>query len=199
MKKITTIFLAAITLVLAGCVVTSLEPYYSAKDLVFEPALLGDWVAGSNSDGVEIWKFDQSGPLTYHFTDIKNDSAQLMGMHAFKLDGQLFLDIDVNSTNQDIAPIPQHFLMKVKQTAPTLQLASLNNDWLKAMLEKTPNAVAHHLVKAGDSPNDTRVLMTGSTEDLQKFIRQYVTNRDAWNDDFVLPRQYSPAAAPSVK
>ena len=37
-------------LFLAGCVVTSIYPYYTDKDLVSDPALVGEWVEASKTN-----------------------------------------------------------------------------------------------------------------------------------------------------
>src|SRR5580700_7391306 len=99
MKKLTNSLLAAAAVLLAGCVVTSVCPFYTVKDVTSEPALLGDWIKQTNNNGDEIWRFDSSEGQAYRFTIIKPDSATVMEAHAFKLDGQLFLD--VASMNQD--------------------------------------------------------------------------------------------------
>jgi hypothetical protein len=42
MKRIIFRCLIPVAALLAGCVVTSVYPFYTQKDLVFEPALVGD-------------------------------------------------------------------------------------------------------------------------------------------------------------
>jgi len=172
--------MGAAAVLLAGCVVTSVCPFYTAKDVVFEPALLGDWIAETNSAGNEIWKFDQGEDLAYRFTIIKPDTASVMEAHAFKLDGQLFLD--VASLEQDYHVIPPHYLLKVNQVAPTLRLSQLDNDWLKDLVTKKPAVIRHHLVKSGDKADDVRVVLTADTSELQKFVRANLKTEGAWAD-----------------
>ena len=182
--------MGAAAVLLAGCVVTSVSPFYTAKDLGFEPALLGDWISETNTNGNEIWKFDRSGDLSYRFTIIKPDSASVMEAHAFKLDGQLFLD--VASMNTDISIIPPHFLLKMNQTTPTLRLSQLNHDWLKELLAKKPSTLSHHLIKQGEKADDVRVVLTGETVELQKFVRANLKTEGAWADT-ELPREARPS------
>jgi hypothetical protein len=108
MKKITFGLLVAAAAILAGCVVTSVCPFYTEKDLVSEPALVGDWIKeGKNAADYEVWKFEKSAARAYRFTLIEADKATVMEAHAFKLQGQLFLDIA--SIDQDIHAIPPHY------------------------------------------------------------------------------------------
>jgi hypothetical protein len=172
--------MGAAAVLLAGCVVTSICPFYTAKDLVFEPALLGDWIAETNSAGNEVWRFDAAGDLAYRFTIIKPDSATVMEAHAFKLEGQLFLD--VASLEKDYHVIPPHFLLKVNQTAPTLRMSELDHDWLKDLVTKKPDLIRHHFVKGGDKPEEERVVLTADTQELQKFVLANLKTQGAWQD-----------------
>ena len=60
MRKNTIVLLAAMAVLLGGCLVTSVAPFYTAKDLVFEPALVGDWVENGKDADHEVWKFGRS-------------------------------------------------------------------------------------------------------------------------------------------
>src|SRR3954465_12861471 len=105
--KNTPLFLfTAMTAVFSGCVVTSVAPYYTEKDLIFEPALVGNWIKpadNTNSDD-EVWKFEKKGESSYRFTWITEEKAVLMDAHAFKLQGQLF--VDLASLERDWNTIP---------------------------------------------------------------------------------------------
>lgn len=109
MKPCTIVSLAAAAVVLAGCVVTSVSPYYTHADLVYEPGLAGNWISAKG--GSEVWKFEQSDAKAYRFTRIEERKATVMEAHTFKLEGQLLLD--VFSLEQDIQVIPAHYLLKV--------------------------------------------------------------------------------------
>lgn len=191
MKKIAFFALVAIAGLLAGCVVTSVCPFYAENDLVFEPALIGDWIKPGNDSEREIWKFENSGDAAYRFTLIEERKATVMEAHTFKLQGQLFLDIA--SIDQDIHVIPPHYLLKVSRLSPDLQMAELNNDWLKDLLTKDPAAIPHHLVKSGDKPEDLRVVLTADTPELQKFVLSHLNTDGAWKDSFVLTHEPPPA------
>jgi hypothetical protein len=190
MKKITFVLLAAAAAILAGCVVTSVCPFYTEKDLVFEPALVGDWIKeGKNAADYEVWKFEKSAALAYRFTLIEADKATVMEAHAFKLQGQLFLD--VASIEQDTHVIPPHYLLKVSQVMPALRMSELNHDWLKGLVGKEPNAIPHYLVRSGDKPDDRRVVLTANTAELQEFVLKHLKTEDAWKDSFEMKHTQS--------
>jgi hypothetical protein len=190
MKKITFGLLVAAAAILAGCVVTSVCPFYTEKDLVFEPALVGDWIKeGKNAADYEVWKFEKSAARAYRFTLIEADKATVMEAHAFKLQGQLFLDIA--SIDQDIHAIPPHYLLKVSQVTPALRMSELNHDWLNGLLGKEPNAIPHHLVRSGDKPDDRRVVLTANTAELQEFVLKHLKTEDAWKDSFEMKHTQS--------
>ena len=78
-----------------------------------------------------------------------------MEVHAFKLQGQLFLD--VFSKEQDYHVIPPHYLLKVSHLTPTLRMSELNDEWLNELLLKNPGALRHQGVKTGNKPEDRRI------------------------------------------
>ena len=64
-KKSRWIFLAAALVLLSGCIVTSVCPFYTEKDTVFESALVGDWVRELKDSPAEVWKFEPLGSGAY--------------------------------------------------------------------------------------------------------------------------------------
>ncbi len=184
MKHLTAVLLGVATAALAGCVVTSVYPFYTEKDLFFEPALVGDWIRQTTDSDHELWKFEKSGDLAYRFTLIETSRATVTEAHTFKLQGQLF--IDVASIEQDYHVIPPHYLLKVTQVTPTLRMSELSEDWLKALLTQKPNTIPHHFVKIGDKPDDLRVVLTADTPELQAFVLKQLKTPSAWKDRFAL-------------
>ena len=122
MKTLSFALLIVAAALLTGCVITSVCPFYTEKDLVFEPALVGNWIKQGKDADDEVWKFEKSQDLAYRFTLIESRKATVMEVHAFKLQGQLFLD--VFSMEQDYQVIPPHYLLKVAQLTPTLRMSS---------------------------------------------------------------------------
>jgi hypothetical protein len=184
-----------IIVMLCGCIVTSVCPFYKQTDVVFEPALVGDWAKKVTDAEDEVWKFEKNEDASYRFTLIEDRKATVMQAHAFKLQGQLFLDLF--SLERDVHVIPPHYLLKVDHLAPTLRMYELNNDWLKMLLAKDPASIQHHIVRYGDNADDWRVVLTANTGQLQAFVIKHLANKDAWKDEFELRPRSTGAAARS--
>jgi hypothetical protein len=171
---------------LTGCIATSIHPFYTSKDVVFEPGLLGQW---TNTEANQRWAFQRAGAEAYHLIYVSEEGkTNLATAHLFKLNGQSFLDFVSAEPECEVLPppAPSHFLLRVTQLAPSVKLALLNHDWLKNSLEKDPKLLRHALV--GDKPDDTRVVLTGETPELQQFLRAHLETAQAWQDPFELKR-----------
>jgi len=189
MKRIAWVLLAAAAVWLGGCVLTSVYPYYSEKDVVFEPALAGDWLHHAKDAPDELWEFwADSGARSYSFMRVepRNATTQIMDAHLFKLQGQLFLDIATRE--QDYQLIPSHYLLKVSRIAPTLRVSLLDHQWFQSLLATNPAAIRHHFVKTGDKPEERRVVLTADTAELQDFIVRHLKTEGMWQESFELTR-----------
>jgi hypothetical protein len=191
MKKL--IFpLVAASMVLSGCLVTSVYPFYAEKDITFNKALLGRWTNAKEAG--EHWKFDRDGEKSYQLTYSNDNSTSVMQAHMFKLGGQTFLDLFTTET-KDIQPppIPAHFLLRADLSSPSIGLTPLNYDWLTKWLEKNPKDLRHHIIRTGENPDDTRLVLTADTAELQQFIVKHLKTEDAWKEGLELKRDASTA------
>lgn len=196
MKKIALAVMVAAAGILAGCVVTSVYPFYTSKDLVFDQALVGEWSKSSPSDN-ERWKFEPDGDQAYKVTYTSDDKPSAMRGHLFKLEGQTFLDLFPEDVKDETLPppIPSHMLLRVLEVTPTLRMAPLNFKWLSELLEKDPKALRHHLTPEGGKPDDRRLVLTADTQELQRFVIKHLKTEAAWEDAFELQRVKAKSAA----
>lgn len=183
MKK--TMFALASGLLLTGCVVTSVHPFYSRKDVSFEPSLVGQW---TNTQSNESWSFAKQESDAYHLIYVSDGKTNLATAHFFKLNSQSFLDFVSADSECEVLPppVPSHLLLRVTKISPTLRLAPLNHDWLKGLIEKNPKILHHEWVDG--KADDGRVVLTGETEELQQFLSKNLNSEDAWKDSFELQR-----------
>jgi len=198
MKKLIVMLLVSGVALLTGCLVTSVYPFYQQKDLAFEPALLGEWT--NSKEPAERWKFEPESTNAYRFTYTSEGKDYGMRAHFFKLGENAFLDMFTTeeSPNAEPPPIPSHFLFRVFQTSPNPKLAPLNYDWLKELLNKEPTAVRHHFIADEEKPDDTRLILTADTAELQKFILKHLKTEAVWKDGVELNRGSSaPKANPA--
>jgi hypothetical protein len=193
MKKQLFAMAAASAAILTGCVLTSVHPFYTSNDVVFEPSLVGQWTNGQQAN--ERWTFEKEGQNSYLLTYVVGDDTSVVQAHLFKLSGQMFMDIagQEQEWKTQPPPTPSHLLLRVTQLSPTVQMVPLNHDWLKALLEKDPRVLHHELIK-GPKPEDSRVVLTGETAELQAFLRKNLKNDEAWKDGFELKRDRTRAS-----
>ena len=180
MKKNLIPIIGAVAVLLAGCVVTSVYPYYQAKDLVFEASLLGDWVSADNKDKPgEFFRVEKLGEKTYCATAFTADQTNSFILHLFRLNRQLFLD--TCPTNHSLDHVPVHQISKVMRLQPEIETADLEYKWLAELLGKNPEAIRHVTVRDKEGENkDERIVLTADTAELQKFILKHLNNTNAW-------------------
>jgi hypothetical protein len=181
MKKLAVWVVVGIGLAMAGCVVPSVYPFYTEKDLTFDPALIGTWAdVDRKPDNKETWTFEQANGQSYKFLMLDTASTNEFTAHLFKLKDDLFLDCQLKQPNGDT--IPPHYLLRVLQIQPTLKLSTLKSDWVRDYLAQNPNTLRHTL--AADDPPDTNtihVVLTADTKDLQKFILKHLKTEGAFD------------------
>ncbi len=190
MKKTFLLATMGLSLALAGCVVTSVYPFYTAKDVVFEPALLGTWVESApDSKSEDTWTFAKGDGQEYKLTIGSDAKGDVYEATLFKLKGHLFLDLFRAKSEGD--GIPPHMLIHVAQIQPSLKMASLKYDWLKQLVEKNPRAIRHVKIKEKDSNGkvDYRVVLTAGTHELQRFVRKHLKTAEAWDSGGEMKRQ----------
>jgi len=180
------IFIAAAALFAAmlfftGCVVTSIYPYYSDRDLVFDPALVGNWVeADKTNDTAACVRIEPAGEKSYRATVFDTNETNSTDVALFRLKQQLF--IDSCPTNRSLDFVPVHQVSKVTQLGPVLETANLNYDWLAKLLEKNPKAIRHMVLRDNPGDEHPRIVLTADTKELQRFILKYLNNTNAWEE-----------------
>lgn len=97
MRVISILLVLVITAFLIGCVpVDSLNPIYTDKDVIFEPALVGTWV-GQNPDEGDL-RITRAGDNAYQLVMNERESGSwlkesVFDAHLVSLGGQKFFDV----------------------------------------------------------------------------------------------------------
>lgn len=177
--------------VLAGCVVTSVYPYYTERDVVFDPGLAGVWAErGSTNAAGENWKFERAEGQAYKLTvrDADKDKPSEFAAHLFKLKGHRFIDAMPLAGPDDF--IPPHYLLKVTRLGPELEMSLMDFNWLKQLLREKPATLRHIWIgeKAGE-PDSGKPVLTANTAELQAFILKHADNTNAFQHPLVLKRR----------
>ena len=203
MKNRFFVLTAGVSLVLAGCFVPSVNPLYTEKDLVYDPALLGTW--GEPKDE-ERYIFTRAGEKAYTWTVKEKDGSSEFDAHLLQLGEHRFLDALLVRMKGEwkgggfgrVAYVarPAHIFFKVEVTNATLRLGGLHPEWLGKLLKEQPGLIAHEWVKEPDANDESRVLLTASTADLQKFMLKYVGNTNVFVTPDPLPKLEAAAVKP---
>ncbi|HEU5070746.1 MAG TPA: hypothetical protein VFV96_10100 [Verrucomicrobiae bacterium] len=190
LKTIAYGLLATSLVALVGCVVTSVYPYYTAKDVVSDPALIGTWAeAGETNAAEKNWQF-AAGPDQSYLLTVR-DTAEKTGFtaHLFALPGRRYLDALPTKREDDF--IPPHYLLAVSRLDGTaLELSLLSYGWLQELVKTNPAAIRHVWVdRDAQQPDSGKLVLTADTAELQRFILQYRDDTNAFAETLKLVRQ----------
>jgi hypothetical protein len=182
MKTTKTLFLlavAATAVALAGCITTSIYPYYTEKDLIFDPGLVGKWAKSSES-----WTFEKKGDKAYTITLTSGEKTNTLQGHLFKLQGSKCLDLysEEISSEDPIPPLPTHMLVRVVQVSPSLKFAHPSHDKIRQLLEENPKLTPHLVLNKEAKAEERRVVLSGTTAQLQKFVTRELKSAEFWDD-----------------
>jgi hypothetical protein len=151
MKTKNVLLFVTIGLLLNGCFIKSLYPFFKQKDIVFDPTFIGTWLDNDSS----IWKIKQQNkwPIepdsSYQVEIIEKDGAMgSFNVHLFRLNNQLYLDFFPSgkiATNDfiDGSIILTHSLAKVGYTDSNIKIQWFNEVWFEKLLEQNKIRIKH--------------------------------------------------------
>jgi hypothetical protein len=187
--------LILLTFIIAGCIdlkpfdldlkiPVSLHPLYTDKETIFDQRLLGDWMF--ESDPNTIVRFENVCNNSYEILLTEQGrTGAAFEAHLFKLDNKLYLDIspavlDANSAMmQNPLLLPVHMPMKIKTIDPNLQVQPLSLS--SKELENDPNFLKY-------ATSNHFLVLTGSTIELQDFIKSHADDEKLFSETLVLER-----------
>ncbi len=191
-----------VTIAMAGCQpVQSVSPFFEAKEVIFEPQIVGDWrsandgnldflLAAANSNGYTVkWRVQDDSGGEEEFT--------FQG-HLFKVHGVTYLDLLPEQfrakpsngefegragTDEGLFMAATHTVYRVWLDKDQLTLAYLNDESVSKFVH------ANHLQVSAESPD--LFLLTGSTQELQSQILANAEEEDLLGGDMEFARQES--------
>jgi hypothetical protein len=185
MKRFTILLLSFVGIMMSGCLVTSLHPFYKTNDKIFDRDLIGNWIDSDSS----IWIIEPNkkskefmGPefldSTYLITYYEDeDAASYLKGTLFVLNGKKYVDFfpdDEGHFTTDMSEmhhIPVHTLARIASSKDSIMFFWFGEDWLNALFDGNRVRVEHETIDHGDY--ESRVL-TADTDDLQKFVKKYM-------------------------
>jgi hypothetical protein len=190
MRRFAYVVAIAALVVNSGCLVVSISPLSTEKDAVFEPALVGVW----NESPTEQYVVSKLGENAYKVEVNDGKTKTTFVGHLVRLDGVLFLDMAASTAWAEVGVpkeaegtlndwfLPLHFYVRINQVTPSLSVSAVDETWFKGYLKEHPAALAHTF-------HDSDVVLTGSTEGIQKFVRAHMDTPSAFEKPTVLTRQ----------
>jgi hypothetical protein len=167
-------------LLLGGCIVLSVYPFYYDKDLVADPQLAGRWLkAGTTS---EFWQFTATGQKAFQLTTADANDTNVFTVHRFHLKQYQFLDL--LTTNRHVFELPLHLVCGINRGDSNASLHFMDYGYLVSYLQTNPAALRHLVVSndPDDTNSDNMVYLTATTRDLQVFLLKHAEDTNLFND-----------------
>ncbi|NWJ50582.1 MAG: hypothetical protein HXX14_06935 [Bacteroidetes bacterium] len=187
------VLLGLICLILSGCLVKSLHPFYKPSDLVFRQDIIGAYtdqnkgvwkIEGAvNKNFLGVGKSDkQQNYYKISLLDEKKRTTTFQGC-LFKLDNNYYVDFYLEKGNNDDAQtelysyhvIGVHTVAKVLIGKNSLRIKWYNEKWLSELFEQNKIRLSHEKIEDNDA-----VVLTASTNELQQFMRKFANDPKAF-------------------
>ena len=137
----------------------------------------------------EVWEFSKTDKTGYKCVIRDGDGkSAILKAHLMEIRGDMFLDFfpeepdSALSIYDAVHLLPVHTFAFVNQMEPSLQLSFPSQQWLLKLLQKNPGAIRHEALGSTD------VVLTASTEELQRFWLENVDTEDAFMEPIDLRR-----------
>jgi hypothetical protein len=172
---------------LVGCV-HSEKPFYQEKDLVFDPELVGEWCEEKDDSKTNrvTWAFTAGEGKSYELklSGLDGETAVNMRFHArlFVLEGHRFLDF--YATKDEISDVNEKYAW-LGFFRPTHSVVRLPKSEKGLVMEVMVPKKAEEYVKKGKAAFDDydgRIVLTGSTRQSQRMLRESLRGEGWWGD-----------------
>ena len=177
-------YLVTLSVVLSSCDIYSVHPLYTPKDLVHENSISGSWKELKKNDSYAEIKVISQEPA-YEIKYWGDDDTLWYETHFIKLGTGLFLDLfplDKHPFDEsDLLLnnfVPMHSFLKLEMNKDTLTVYSFDGKRMIDLFKQNRIRLKHELL-------DDIVLITANTEDIQKFIQKYSSNKEAFTDPMI--------------
>ncbi len=212
MKKLRLILLFFIaSLFFTGCFLQTVHPLVKPENSILLPGLEGRWFDDETRWTFinDLTKFPELSPvfegdpeheedsefknaylvLYENLDDASSDTALFVGS-VIKLDGAYFLDLELwakslgeleNTENSfvDSHLFPVHTISKISVNDKGMELEFFKSSFIKELISSNRVRIKHEKV-------DEDILITASTEELQKFVEKYANEEEAFEDPLKL-------------
>jgi hypothetical protein len=187
MKTRNVILIIATGLLMSGCFIKSLYPFYTKKDIVYDPKIIGTWTDEDSSKWIikQQMKWPIAPDSSYQVEIVEKDGSMgSFNVHLFRLNNQLYLDFYPSGKigSNDIVEeniVLIHSLAKITYSKDVIKIQWFNEVWLEKLLDQNKIRIRHEKIYENDLDINS-YLLTASTEELQKFIIKYGNDPQAF-------------------
>jgi hypothetical protein len=182
---------------LAGCI-PSLHPLYTDGDRKRMDAITGKWLSDDSSSMYRITADRDEPSYLFTYSDLSrtggpfgNDSSSAdFIVNLVSLNGSDFMDFfpgendDLENLNilLQVHLIPAHTFAKFRVTQDTIIIWRFDPEWLEDLFDENRIRISHEKI-------DDQIVLTASTEELQKFVSKYADDPSAYVEPEILIRQ----------
>lgn len=193
MKKLNRIVALVVIIsgiLMTGCLVSSIHPFFKTEDVIYNADLLGNWMDGDSS----IWTIQRNTYTESFMGEEKDDNSYKMVYYEdgngksvlrgtlFQLKGVQYIDFYPDpdyeghweSDMTSFHMLPTHTLARVQFNSDSILIYWYGEDWLNDLLEQNRVKIAHETVQI--TSYTSRSVLTASTDELQKFIVKYAND-----------------------
>lgn len=195
MKTRTFLLILIITLMVISCI-PSLYPLYREKDLILNTELIGLFNTEGDISNGDTWEFEKldwqaesrfgnewnqfSSGKTYKLISIEDEKRAEFAVHLLKLDKNYYLDFfpvkyNIPHFMLDQQLIPAHIFGKIEFVDDDIVMHWFDGEFLANLIDSNKIKIANKMLENG-------ILLTANTEELQRFVRKYGDNPEAFLD-----------------
>lgn len=170
--------LAGAMLVVSGCYVQSIRPLYDDKTVIFDNGLVGTWVA--TEDEEFVFTVNDTARGTYTLISDEGGATARFEAALVELGDVRFLDIYPSAPESENTFYLDHLLrvhniIRVEMESDTLWASDFDAEWVQTMVEQKK-------VRVPNVTLDGATLLTGTTSELQAFVRKYAKTPEAFSE-----------------
>lgn len=205
--------LVATALILTGCWVQSIHPFYTEASRIAVPELVGEWQLVRSGDGdlsahnVKPWSVHDLDKKTYGLITHNEDnvSSNIRAVF-FQVDGHTFCDWTAGNLEDERAANEYwlltiravHVVHKVEHSKDSLTFTPLHAEWVSKAIEAGEITIPFLKPRKTEGDGDDLPIYTATSEDWEKLLKQHATNTNAFQaSTAIVLKRKAPEAKPA--
>lgn len=192
---------AVVCLLATGCL-PSLQPLYTAQDVINKTELEGDWITGAKGKDYSVWQirpFKKGSPTKgrkqyphsildkmYTLTHIERGDTIVFELYIMKLGEYHYLDfypLEYESFNsmRNMHLFPVHTFARVTLQDDQMAIEHFDVDHLEKLIQQQKIRIGHQ--KSGP-----HIVLSAPTKELQQFVLKYANQEDTFTAPTILQK-----------